>query len=405
MVPRPSMQPAKPMLLMVTSTLPRWDDDAEPRFVLDLCHALSARYRVVALAPHAPGAAIRQHWGPVEVRRYRYFFQWGEQLAYDGGILPKLRQRPWLWCIVPFFLAAQTLAIARVLRRDDVSLIHAHWLIPQGLCARVARILARSRTPLVATAHGADVFALKGGVARVLQRWVARGCCRIGAVSTALADALADRGVPRRLLRVLPMGIAIPDGTAPARDPDLIAFAGRIVEKKGVGVLLEAFRLLSREHPRARLAIAGAGPELQQRRSQAREAGLAERVDFLGAVPHAEVEALFARAAVAVMPSITARDGDAEGLGLVMLEAMSAGTPVVVSDLAVVRDVVRPGENGLVFPEGDAAALALALGRLLTDRALAGRLAARARSDVSERYSWSAVADRHAAAYGEAVRA
>lgn len=394
---------AKPALLMVTSTFPRWEGDAEPRFVLDLCLALSDRYRVVALAPHARGVAARQDWGPVEVRRFRYFWKWGEQLAYDGGILPKLRARPWLWALVPFFLAGQTIAVARALRHEAFALVHAHWLIPQGACVRLARILARSPVPLVCTAHGADVFGLRGSLARVLQRWVARGCNRVGAVSSALAEVLANRGVARASLRLLPMGIALPAWSPDrsGRDHHLVAFAGRLVEKKGVGILLAAFAELCRQVRDVRLVIAGSGPELHQRQAQVEAAGLAGRVDFLGAVPQQQVQALFARAAVAVMPSITARDGDAEGLGLVMLEAMAAGCPVVVSDLAVVRDIIRPGKNGLVFAEGDASALAAALARLLADKILAGQLAEEARRDVAAAYSWKTVADRHSAVYAE----
>src|SRR5687768_17542257 len=93
----------KPLVLVVTSTLPRWDGDTEPAFILELCRALAARYDVLALAPHCRGAArVEQHAG-IEIRRFRYCFEWGEVLAYEGGILPKLRRRPWLWLLVPCF--------------------------------------------------------------------------------------------------------------------------------------------------------------------------------------------------------------------------------------------------------------------------------------------------------------
>jgi len=396
---------AKPLVLVVTSTLPRWEDDTEPRFVLDLCQALASRYRVLVLAPHCLGAADRDHWQGVEVRRFRYFAQWGEVLAYEGGILPKLRRSPWLWLLVPIFFAALVVAIARVLRRERPVLVHAHWLIPQGLAVCWARGLANRTVPLICTAHGADVFGLRGRFARALQRWVARRCERVGAVSEALREELVRRGVDRDRISLLPMGVAVPDAPTAVgeRDSHLIAFAGRLVEKKGVDLLLDAFGRLAREDPQARLCIAGGGPGLERYRQQAAALGLGERAQFLGPVPQQRVRELFSLAAVAVMPSVTARDGDAEGLGLVMLEAMATGCPVVVTDLPAVRGVVRPGENALVFPERDGAALTEALRRLLKDRALAARLGARGRAGVVENFGWNAIAASHAAAYAEAM--
>jgi len=401
------MSPPKPLVLVVTSTLPRWQDDTEPRFVLDLCLALASRYRIIVLAPHCRGAAMQERIGDVEILRFRYFAEGGERLAYDGGMLPKLRRQPWLWALVPFFMAALVVAIARILRREPVAVVHAHWLVPQGLAARVARLLAFRPVPLVCTAHGADVFGLRGAFARALQRWVGAGCARVGAVSEALADELVRRGIARERIRLLPMGIDVPQPAPPAsqRDPRLIAFAGRLVEKKGVGVLLQAFSQLRTRVPGLRLCIAGGGPELERHRREAAALGVDAATSFLGPVSHDQVQDLFSRAAVAVMPSLTAADGDAEGLGLVMIEAMAARCPVITSDLPVVRGVIRPEETGLTFPERDAPALAAALERVLADAALAARLGDRGRREVEGRFSWQAVAASHAAAYGDATAA
>lgn len=397
---------AKPTVLVVTSTLPRWAGDTEPRFILDLCQALSGQYRLVILAPHCKGAAIFERWGEIEVRRFRYFPPWGEVLAYEGGILPKLRSRPWLWCLVPLFLIALVAAIIRALRCEPVALVHAHWLIPQGLCVRLTRLLTMGRPPWICTAHGADVLGLSGGLARLMQRWIAQDCARVGVVSEALQHELMWRGVAAEKIRLMPMGVNVPDVPPdPAgRRPQLIAFAGRLVEKKGVEVLLAAFRRLATTFPEARLCVAGGGPEFSRHRQQTRSLGLDDRVEFLGAVPHERVRALFAQAVVAVMPSVTARDGDSEGLGLVMLEAMAGGCPVIATDLPAVRGVIRQGVNGLLFPERDAGALAESISQLLRDRALASRLAAEGHREVQARFAWRAVAVNHASVYAEAMR-
>lgn len=399
----PSAEPAsKPTLLVVTSTLPRWEGDSEPRFVMDLCQAMSPGWRVRVLAPHCAGAARAERWGEVEVRRFRYFAGWGEVLAYEGGVLPRLRARPWLWLLVPWFLLALVASIARELRREPVALIHAHWLLPQGFATRLALWFSRRQVPVICTAHGADVLGLRGAAAGALQRWVARGCARVGVVSEALASELTARGVPQAKLRLMPMGVQVP-ARAPARGnpAGLVAFAGRLVEKKGFAVLLEAFARVVVEVPQARLCVAGGGPELEAHRRRAASLGLGGCVEFLGAVPHARVLDLFARASVGVMPSVTAADGDSEGLGLVMLEAMAAGCPMIASDLPAVRTVIRDGENGRLVPERDEAALARAILEVLHDPAKAARMAATALQDVARRFSWDAVAANHDRVYSE----
>lgn len=395
----------KPTILVVTSTLPRWRGDSEPRFVLDLCRALSDEFQITLLAPHCCGAAATEVIEGVAVRRFRYFPAWGEVLAYEGGMLPKLRLRPWLWLLVPFFMAGLIVAVVRSLRGEPMALVHAHWLIPQGFCVRLAMWLARRHPPLICTTHGSDVLGLRSAVAQHLQRWVAQGCARVGAVSGALRDELVRRGVPAGKIQLMPMGVTVPSAQPdPARrQSQLIAFAGRIIETKGVDILLQAFHRIASELPDARLCVAGGGPELTRYRRLAATLGLADRASFLGPVPQERVWHLFARAAVAVMPSVTGRDGASEGFPLVMLEAMAAACPLIVSDLAAVRGVIRPRENGLVFPEGDEKALAEAILDLLRNRDLALRLAAAGYRDVQARYSWAAVAMNHRAIYAQAM--
>ncbi len=395
----------KPTVLIITSTLPRWAADSEPRFILDLCEAISTHYRVVILAPHCRGAAILERWGEIEVRRFRYFPAWGEVLAYDGGMLPKLRQRLWLWGLVPFFMIALVAAIILALRREPVALVHAHWLIPQGLCVRIARLLAGRHAPVICTAHGADVFGLRGRVACALQRWVALGCVQVGAVSEALRDELIQRGVPAGKIRLMPMGVSVPDVPPDSahREPQLIAFAGRLVEKKGVDVLLDAFHRLASILPEARLCVAGGGPELTRYQRRATSLRLEQRIQFMGPVPQEQIRDLFTRASVAVLPFVTARGGDSEGLPLVMLEAMAAACPAIVSDLPAVRGVIRSGENGLLFPERDERALAETIVDLLRNRDLALRIAMAGYRDVKARFGWAAVAMNHKAIYSKAI--
>ena len=131
---------AKPTLLVLTSTYPRWADDPEPGFVHELAKRLTNHFRVIVLGPHAPGASATEVLDGVEGVRYRYAPDRLETLVNDGGIVTNLRRDKWKLLLVPGFVLAQSWCTWRLVRTGSVDVIHAHWLIPQGLIAAMLRL-------------------------------------------------------------------------------------------------------------------------------------------------------------------------------------------------------------------------------------------------------------------------
>ena len=183
----------------------------------------------------------------------------------------------------------------------------------------------------------------------------------------------------------------------------LILAVGGIEPRKGSDTLMAALRRLEgRPGRRPVLAVVG-GHSFQDYREYRDRVlsslpGLGLRLDddvvLLGTVPDAELPGWYAAADVLAFPSIK------EGWGLAVLEAMSAGLPVVVSDLPVFREYLRPGQDALMVPVDDAAALAAALGTVLDDTALAGRLRA-AGNEVCARFTWARCAAEHQRIYAD----
>jgi hypothetical protein len=122
----------KPTLLVLTSSFPRWEHDHLPSFVFELSRRLTESFRVIVLAPHCQGAKRREKWAELEIHRFVYWA--GSQDLFTGAaILPTLRKKPWLWLAVPLFFLSQFVALARIMKAERVQLIHAHWILPQGL--------------------------------------------------------------------------------------------------------------------------------------------------------------------------------------------------------------------------------------------------------------------------------
>jgi glycosyltransferase involved in cell wall biosynthesis len=385
----------RPVIMVLASTYPRWQGDPEPGFVHELCKRLVATLDVIVLTPAAPGAASSETLDGVQVHRYRYAPAAWQTLVHGGGIVGNIKRHPWKIFLLPGFLVGLWLASRQLIRRHRIDAVHAHWVIPQGLLG------ALLKRPLLVTAHGADVFALRGRVFDWMRQWVVRRAAHVTAVSASLAQALAP--VASSKLSVLPMGIDLKKfvRSETSRDSNVLLFVGRLVEKKGMRHLLDAMPAILQAQPEVELWIVGFGPELSALRQQSEHLGLSHRVRFMGAMSQSELPALYQRATLFVAPFVEAANGDREGLGLVVAEAMACGCPVVIGNVGGVGDLIGDqGDRGRLVDARSPLALAEAITTLLRDPARREVMGAKAEEFVRAHFGWDAIA----AAYGRILR-
>ena len=385
-------------IAIITSTFPRWENDTDPPFVYDLARRLAGAFDVRVLCPHAPGAKSFETMSGVEVRRFRYAPAPLETLAYGGGILNRFRQSALYYLLVPPFLLGELAAVTRCLLSEKPCLINAHWLIPQGLIAVLAKAVSGSKAPLVCTLHGGDLFGLRGALFDRLKRFVLSRCAAVNVVSTAMADTVAGLGVERERISVIPMGVDLINRFVPGsfeKNSKSLLFVGRLAEKKGLIYLINAMPRVLANHPDARLTIVGHGPLESVIKSRVRELGIQQAVTFRGAVQHGELPEIYQRSQIVVFPSIVDSRGDTEGFGLVMVEAMGCCCAVIASDLPAIHDSVRNGETGILARQKDPENLAENIIPLLDDPGRCRVLGARARDYVLERYDWTIAAEKY----------
>lgn len=393
-----------PKVLVLTSTFPRWKNDSEPAFVFELSRRLLSVFDVTVIAPRATGSVDQEIMDGLKVIRFPYFFRRWENLAtHSGGILNRLRANPFNHLLVPLFLLGQLLALIRLLRNERFDLIHAHWLIPQGLVAAVCLVITRQKIPLLCTSHGGDLYALRGKILQRLKRWIMDKSTSLTVVSGAMKSMVVDMGIVSDKVEVIPMGVDLKGLFTPdprvERKTDELLFVGRLVEKKGVQFLLDAMPVVMEKHPTLRLVLAGSGPMEAELKQQARWLHLSEKIDFLGMVTQARLPELYRTATLAIFPFIVAKSGDQEGFGLVQVEAMGCECPVIAGDLPAIHDIITHEENGLIFPSGNTQALADAIIKLLDDPELRARLAGEGRKSVVQRFDWEAIAGKYAMIY------
>ena len=330
----------------LTTSYPRHAEDYAGRFIADVV------------------GGLERHGVEVEVLAPGAYRDYG--LAYGGGVVHNLRRRPWMAPLMLF-------SMLRTLRRaaSGADLVHAHWLAT-GLVAPFAG------RPVVITLQGSGSAGRFSDLelarrAPWLVGFVLPRARVVICVSQALAEAARRCGA--RDVRVIPNGVEIPVSVGKEAEPAEILYAGRLSPEKGINELVEATRGMN-------LIVAGDGP------LRALVPGA------LGLLPHAELDVLYARAAVVVLPSYS------EGLPLCVVEAMAHGRPVVATSVGGIPDLVVEGETGFLVPPRDAEALREAIQKLIDDPALRARMGAAGRERIIELCSLERVTQATIAAYG-----
>jgi glucosyltransferase len=291
-------------------------------------------------------------------------------------------------------LTTATAAIAALHRAKLVHHHHAYRLSDFTGAAR------RLRLPLVVSVHGQDVTAyarLWPGIVDPL-----KAADAVVVPSRFIIGDVEAAGVPSDRIRVIPSGVdtsfytpsPLPDGVRE------VLFVGRFVEKKGLDVLLKAWAEVGRAVPDTRLVLLGYGP-LEDLARSGGEGVVVEPAD--PARRSTQVRDAIRRARVVVTPSRTAADGDVETLLLVNLEAMASGRPVVTTNHGGIPEFVDEGRTALLIPENDAAALAAALQRVLSDDTLAAKMGA-AGPEWVKRFDWAATTASMDELYDELIR-
>jgi colanic acid/amylovoran biosynthesis glycosyltransferase len=285
----------------------------------------------------------------------------------------------------------QAIQLALQAKEVGITHFHAHFAT---LATSIARLAARfAGMGFSFTAHAKDIFH-NDVDGEALQRKLT-DADRVITVSDYNVDWLSQcYGASRKIHRIY-NGLPLAEFpySPPAERPRKIVAVGRLVPKKGFGVLIHACAAMKARGLPFQCVIIGEGVERSALELLIAGLDLISEVTLAGALPRPDVMAALKEAAVCVAPCVVAEDGDRDGLPTILVEAMALGTPCVSTDVTGIAEIVRHGETGLIVPQHDPEALAEAMSVLLADAALRGKLAQSARQLVEEAFD----VDRNAA--------
>ena len=299
------------------------------------------------------------------------------------------RELPTAWATLATFKGensrnvSQAMMLAMECQDRGVTHLHAHFGTVSTSVARLAARLAGITYSF--TAHAKDIY-YQYDVPQQLQSKI-DDASHVVTVSDYNVDFLCERYRchPSRIVRIYNgLDIARFDYQDPDPEATRLLAVGRLVEKKGFHILVEAIRILVNTGRQVNCEIVGTGDEMRNLQAQIDSGKLGDSVRLLGARPQSEVFAAMRSSAVLACPCIVGDDGNRDGLPTVLIEAMALGVPCISTDVTGIPELIVDNETGLCIPQGDAEALASALATMLDDKALRRRLARAGRRRIEK---------------------
>ena len=380
--------------LVLTSTFPRWKNDTTPSFVYELSRRLANKDRkIVVLAPHADNSKKDEQMENLYVNRFQYFIpKKFQKLAYGAGIIPNAKASFSAKLNIPFFLLSEYFSAKKLIKKCSPNIIHAHWLIPQGI---ISAYLKNNKTKSIVSVHGSDLFPLKNSFFKSIQKKVLKNCDACTVNSEATKNEIIKRFPEyKNKIRVIPMGVDtklfspenIKSKFKQYTNKKIILFVGRLNEQKGIEYLIKSMQIVNKKINNAKLLIIGQGDYRNEMQKLASSLNL-NNIEFLGSITHKNLSDYYHLADVFVLPSVTSKIGT-EGQGLVLLEAMACGTAVIGTDTGGIKFIIKNHENGLLIKERNENDLAEDIVKVLTDSKLRQKLSKNGMKFAKDNYSW-----------------
>jgi glycosyltransferase involved in cell wall biosynthesis len=317
-----------------------------------------------------------------------------------------MANKPWLQLLAIPYIISGFFKCIKICRKFKPDIIHAHWPFPHAYIALGAAKLFK--IPLVLNFHGAELLLIrkKKWVKPLLKFAISQAQAVFANSSFTASKIKALRNVD---VEWSPYGTTLETGTGNAEPHAIIGkfkilFVGRHIERKGIRYLIEAAKYLPRDQFEIR--IVGVGDLTDELKKLASESATPDSAEiiFTGKLSPEALANEYKTANVFTLPAIVDSKGDTEGLGVVLIEAMELGLPIVASNVGGIPDVVIDGETGILVPEKDPEALASAYKRLAAEPELVKHLLVGSKKRIAECFTWDGIIQRQIAVYNKVLK-
>lgn len=384
-------------ICFVVSVYPRSQEDYEVPWLRKTVNYLrEAGHDITIYAPSFKGLKSHEIDG-CPVKRFRYFKASLETLTHDEGAPNKIHKFHYKF-ITLFYIFCGIFGLIRLHKKEKFDVLHIHWPAPHALFGFIAALFYK--TKIVLSFYTASLMLVKRFPwVKLLLRFFIKNADEIISISTFTGDL--TNSIYKRDMHIIPYGTTITPGLkTPKLIPNhRILSVGRVIERKGFSYLVEAMCEIRKKYNDATLTIIGGGPLRDELIALSKSLGVDECVSFSGKVSQEILEKHFSDCNVFVLPSIVDSKGDTEGLGVVLIEAMTYHKPVIGTDIGGIVDIVVHNKSGVLVPQRDSGALAGAVDTIFSDHKAAEKLALDGFDHIQRKFSWESVIDKFNSVY------
>jgi len=392
-------------ILILSSGYPRWKGDTNHTYLHKLSkHLIKKGMEVHVLAPHAYMLKKEEYMDGVYVHRFQYFISKYQNLAYFPGIPEKIKTINGK-LLAPFLFFFMGVYLIILNRKYDFDIIYSQWVIPSGVVSFLTKPFHRK--PIIVKTYGAEIYPLfkrKTIFSILLYNLVKLTLTNVDAVtSNSGPTAIATKKISGVTPIIIPEGVDLKTFTPNQNvdyivkkhnlyDSRIIFTTGRMVERKGFEYLIKAMPIVLSEIPNAKLIIGRDGHRRPYLESLSSKLEISDKVIFPGIIDNKDLPKYMAIADVFVLPSIVDQNGDTEGLGLVLLEALASGTPVIGSNVGGIPYIIKNGENGFLVEQKNPEELAKRILELF-DEELNYIIGNAGKKYVEDNFTWDVIVD------------
>jgi glycosyltransferase involved in cell wall biosynthesis len=386
---------------VITSAYPEFEDDPHGIFVHRLMKGISKHgHEIHVLAPFASGKTKYNLEG-INVEKFNYFYpKRFQRLAGRSGMIDNVKEGTLVKIQVLSFLFFN---VVNSLKFKDMDVIHVQWPIPNGLGALFLKKLYG--IPYINTVHGEEVYLSKRYHTFFALKWLVNNSIKTITNSSATRGSCLEAGMEKENFEVIPFGVDTnfyrPLDISKDENIFQILSVGYLIERKGFEYLIRAIKEVLKEHNDVLLTLVGSGPLEKKLKDLLKDLELENNFKIIKNVSDDELLCLYNLSDLFVLPSVVDSEGNTEGLGVVLLEAMACGLPVIGSNVGGIIDIIKDKETGLLIPEKNDLELSKAILLLMRDEKLRKKIAVAGFNRINERFSMEHVTMSYLTVYKE----
>ncbi len=385
---------------VITSAYPEFEDDPHGIFIHRLMREISKQgHDVHILAPYT-GHKTEYILEGVNVEKFNYFYpKRFQRLAGRSGMIDNVKEG--------FFVKFQFLAFIlfnvyySCRKLNDMDVIHVQWPIPNGLGALFLKFFYK--IPFINTIYGEEIYLSKRYHTMPIIKLLVKYSSKTITISSGSLEICLESGLKNQKLEIIPFGVDTnyfrPINIQKNERNFQILTVGYLIERKGFKYLILAVKEVLKQKINVELKIVGSGPLEIQLKNLIKDLKLENNIQIIKNVTDEKLLEIYNSSDLFVLPSIIDSQGNTEGLGVVLLEAMACKLPVIGSNIGGIPDIILNHETGLLVSEKDIFELSKAISCLIKDRNLRKGLAINGYNMVRVKFSWKKIAQRYLKVY------